>query len=718
MNEKYYDDDNTNEINTNTNLIKGKNKNIINTYTSTMNEKSTIFDENFLYNAESPFPNSNISNYIQSPLPISSSPKRNLEQIKEINESEDKILKPFDLGVGAEKSIIDNLNLNDKSIDPSDYNNIQGLSIIPINTLKDNSLSPDCNIGLSCVPSPLLSCFMGVEVKNVLEPLLNVHKTCFRRLSVEQIMTWQKKEINNSLLRMENEFDKQTSIQMFRNLLSYMKDRESSKEPLSHAYKFIRMVKNSNPIVKDEAYLQVYKQLTNNKSRESLMRGWKMMAILSCCFIPNNKDIYYLILKFLFFELQNIKDQPIEKHINYIFAHMVKTEKMERNNMPCVEELEYIESLKSMPISVYFFNGKQTILYVEPYTTFKDVKKNIMTMLDFSVQRAIFYSIYEICYKKDGTEERFIDDIEIIGDILSLWKSDIEKFKRKKETVIFRFYLKLLIYYPYDESNIDNITIDYYQTLYDVISGKFLLNETQVLLLAALQLVNEFGPEMEKAYISLKNNYDNYIPANKSSLMSKDQYIEKIIELYTMLSYYPKNECKVEYLKVLDGNATFQTHQFDSKFNENKSTDNDDNIPINCILGFQPEGILVLNREREKVAFYEYVKIKNWGISMNYFLICISEDNNSLRKLYFRTGETNVIQTLMEIYSCFIAGLSIKEIQTIIEERDKKFANNRQTKRKATKFDRDSVHDAYGKTNNEYDKNKSFGFPILPNDDE
>ena len=103
---------------------------------------------------------------------------------------------------------------------------------------------------------------------------------------------------------------------------------------------------------------------------------------------------------------------------------------------------------------------------------------------------------------------------------------------------------------------------------------------------------------------------------------------------------------------------------------------------------------------------------------MNYFLICLSEDNDRLRKLYFRTGETNVIQTMMEIYSCFIAGLSIKEIQAIIEERDKKFANNRQTKRKATKFDRDSVYDAYGKTNTEYDKNKSFGFPILPNDDE
>ena len=24
------------------------------------------------------------------------------------------------------------------------------------------------------------------------------------------------------------------------------------------------------------------------------MRGWKFLAILSSCFVPNNKDIYYL----------------------------------------------------------------------------------------------------------------------------------------------------------------------------------------------------------------------------------------------------------------------------------------------------------------------------------------------------------------------------------------------------------------------------------------
>ena len=699
-NAKYYDDNDNNEINTNSDNIMNKKINM----SLNINAKSTAFDDNILLNTD--IPDSNITNYIQS-YPSS---MNKLDKIDEIQEKSEISLQH------QEKSIIDNLS---EEIDIKIINKIQGMSIIPIGTIKDSTLSSDCNLGLSIVPSSLMIDFMKIDANNVLFPLLNIQKSCFRRLSVEDIMTWQKSELTNSLLRMEQEFDKQTSMQMFRNLLSYMKDRDSSKKPLSHASKYIRMVKASNPIIRDEAYLQIYKQLHKNKKRESLLRGWKFLAILSSCFIPNNKDIYYLILHFLFFELQNNKDELIQKHINYIFVHMVKSEKNERKNMPCTEELEYIELLKSIPIAIYFFNGKQTIIKIESYTTFKDIKTQIMNMLDFNTQRAIFYSIYEICYKKEGTEERFLDDNEIIGDVLSLWKSDIEKGKKKNEIIIFRLYLKLLIYYPYDETNIDNITLEYYQTLYDVISGKFLLEEAQILILAALQLVNEFGPEMEKAYNALRANYENFIPGNKISLMSKDQYIEKIIELYTMFSYYSKNECKREYMKLLEGNQTFRTHQFDSKFVENKSSDNEDYIPEKCILGFQPEGIIVLNTEREKVAFYEYISIKNWGISATFFVICISFDNKKLRRLYFNTGETNVIQTMMEIYGCFIAGISFKDIQTIIEERDKKFSKNTQTRRVATKYSRDTDYDFSEKMNNSeeyYDSKQSIVFPILPSE--
>ena len=73
---------------------------------------------------------------------------------------------------------------------------------------------------------------------------------------------------------------------------------------------------------------------------------------------------------------------------------------------------------------------------------------------------------------------------------------------------------------------------------------------------------------------------------------------------------------------------------------------------------------------------------------------------------------------MMEIYGCFIVGLSLGEIQTICEEKDKRFANNRQTQRKATKFERDTEYSILNKTSTEMDKSKSFAFPLMPDDDE
>ena len=706
MNEKYDDEYG---INTDSNKEKNKNFNLnSNTYINNINEKSTIGDENLLLNGEYSLPNTNITNYIQPSYPLSTSLNQTNEN-NEINSFDD--LNKISIRI-REKSIIDNLN---EKIENKLNANIQYTSILTIGTFKDNSLSKDCDLGLSIVSSGLLSQFMKIDSNMVLFPILNIRKSCFRRLSVEEIMTWQKSELTDPLLKMESEIDKGLSLQLFRNLLSYMKDRYSSKGPIFHASKFVKLVKSGNPIIKDEAYLQIYKQLHNNNKRESLMRAWKLLAIISCCFVPNNENIYHLILNFLFFELQNTDDQPIKKHINYIFVHMVQTEKNERKNTPCYEELQYIECLRPIPIPIYFFNGKLVIINIEPYTTFRELKTEIMNMLDFSTQRAIFYSIYEICYNKKGTEERFIDDNEIVGDVLTLWKSDIEKKKVKKELIIFRFYLKLLIYYQYDETNIDNISILYYQTLYDVISGKYQLSESQILTLAALELVNEFESDIENAYISLKESYEKYVPGNYTSLMSKDQWIEKIIELYSNFSSFPKNECKKEYLKLLETNSLFKIHQFESKFDYEKSSDNNDLIPENCILGFQPDGIVIFNSKREKVAFYEYVTIKNWGISDKVFVIIISLDNIELRKLYFYTGQTNVIQTIMEMYSCIIAGKSLNEMKRIIEEKDKKFYKNSSTKRKATKFVRDAEYDFSYKSNN-LSARSSFVFPILPND--
>ena len=570
----------------------------------------------------------------------------------------------------SKKSIIPNIEKMNQSIINDDI-------IINKNeneNIKAVELSKDCFIGPNAAPSNLLKDIANIDIVTTLEPLLTVRKSCFKKLSVEDILSWQKKEISSPLLRMEDEDDIETAKQMFRNLLSYMGDRKSSKEQIKHARKYVNLVLSSNnDIIRDEAYLQVYKQLHENSKIESLVRGWKIMAIISSCFVPKNEDIYNIILHFLFYEMQNSSDEKIVKYSKYIFVRMIKTKAKERHHVPCEEEIGCIERLASIVVPVKFFNGTHANINIESYTTIKELKSEIMNKLDFHVQKSIYYSIYEICEKKEGTEERFIDDAEKVCDILSVWNNEIESEKAKGEHCKFHFYLKLLIYYPYDKDDIETISVIYYQTVYDVISGKHPVTEQNIINLASYQLVVEFKNNQEAVEKSLKDSLNSYIPTNKINLLTAKEWEEKILEQYNNVNKIKKNEAKWEYIQELKDLPTYQVQQFNAKFNENKSGTNDDNIPEYCIIGLKPDGISILDREHNEVVFYKYESLMNWGISRNQLILSISFSLSQVKRICFFTSQTKVIQALIEIYCNMLVGKTVKDIQEVINNYDKKF---------------------------------------------
>ncbi len=534
-------------------------------------------------------------------------------------------------------------------------------------------LSPDCFLGPDAAPSELLKDIVNINPQNILDPLLTVRKSCFKKVTVETNLKWQKSEIHDPLLRMENEDDAEASKQMFRNLLSYMGDRKSSKMPLMHAKKFVKIVLIGSAILRDEAYIQVYKQLHGNTKFASVMRGWKIMAIISSCFVPKNQDIYNLILNFLFFEMQNVKDQQIVNHIKYIFVRMIRIKGKERHHVPSDEELECIEKLIPIDLPVKFFTGNQTNVKVESYTTIRDLKCELMNRLDFNIQRAIYYSIYEICEKKSGTEERFIDDAEKVCDILSVWNYEMEKDKKSGETSKFHFYLKLLIYYPFEKDDIDTLSVVYHQTVYDVISGKHPVDERKIINLAAFQLVVEFEDDEDVAEKKINDSINIFIPANKFSLMPAEDWKERILEQYKKVNDMKKNEAKWQYIEELKNLPTYQMQQFNGKFNEQKSGTNEDEIPDNCIIGLKPEGIMILDREHNEIIFYRYETIMNWGISKNQLIICISTSMNEIKRICFFTSQTKVIQALIEIYCNLLVGKTIRDIQDVVKNYDTKF---------------------------------------------
>jgi hypothetical protein len=543
-------------------------------------------------------------------------------------------------------------------------------------------LSPDCFIGPDAAPAELLKDLINVNPQQTLEPLLTTQSSCFRKLDPEKIMKWQKKEISDPLLRMENEDDIEGSKQMFRNLISYMGDRKSSKLPLLHAKKYVKIVLIGNDILRDEAYLQVYKQLHGNQKFESIMRGWKMFAIISSCFVPKKPEIYNLILNYLFFELQNTKDNQIINHIKYIFVRMIKTKEKERHHVPSDEELACIEKLIPIDLPVKFFTGNQTLIKVESYTTIRDLKIQLMNKLDFNIQRAVYYSIYEICEKKSGTEERFIDDSEKVCDILSVWSNELIRDKKTGDTSKFHLYLKLLIYYPFEKDDIDTVSVVYHQTVYDVLTGKHPLDERKIINLAAYQLVAEFEDDEDPAAKKLNDNVNKYIPVSKANLMSPEDWREKILEQYRKVNDLKKNDAKWEYIQELKDLCTYQTQQFYGKYNEQKSGTNEDDIPDECIIGFRPDGILILDREHNEIVLYKYETIMNWGISKNQLIICISTSMNEIKRICFFTSQTKVIQTLIEIYCNLMIGKTIKDIQDVVKDYDVKFGKIDSSRRK------------------------------------
>ena len=534
-------------------------------------------------------------------------------------------------------------------------------------------LSPDCSIGPDAAPSELLKDIININPQTILEPLLTVRTSCFRKLTVETSLKFQKSEIGDPLLRMENLDDVEGSKQMFRNLLSYMGDRKSSKMPLLHARKLVKIVLIGNDILRDEAYLQIYKQLHGNQKYASKMRGWKMMAIIASCFVPKNPDIYNLILNYLFFEMQNTKDEQIINHIKYIFVRMIKIKGKERHHVPAEEELSCIEKLIPIEMTVKFFTGNQTNIKVESYTTIRDLKIELMNRLDFNVNRAIYYSIYEICEKKSGTEERFIDDGEKVCDILSVWNNEIERDKKTGDTSKFHFYLKLLIYYPFEKDDIDTLSVVYHQTVYDVISGKHPVDERKIINLAAYQLVVEFEDDEDVAEKKINDSLNKFIPANKFNLMPAEDWKERILDQYKKVNDKKKNDAKWEYMEELKNLPTYQMQQFNAKYNEQKSGTNEDEIPDECIIGLRPDGIMILDREHNEVILYRYETIMNWGISKNQLIICISTSMNEIKRTCLFTSQTKVIQTLIEIYCNLMVGKTIKDIQEVVLNYDTKF---------------------------------------------
>ena len=547
---------------------------------------------------------------------------------------------------------------------------------------KMNELSPDTEIGADAVSSDILHELVSFELETDIFPLLNERSGCFgfNRLSAEKILTHSTSYISDSLLRLNNAENIEGSINLFKYLLYYMEDR---KGPHSNSNKYVKefldlAIKGGDEL-KNEAFVLIRKQLHGHDKFYNLLRGWKFLAIVSSIFVPPSKTIYNMIMNFLFFTVhQDNIDEQIKKHANFIFVRMVKTKRCPRRILPSDKEIENIEQLRSIPINITLYSGKEETCFVESYTTMDDIKEELLKGIDMHLDRTILFSGYEVCQKKDLTEERFIADEDNICEMLALWEKEEKRYKKKEDRrdIQFKLFLKLTTFIDFDHKvDREFLSFTYHQTKYDVITGKHRLTADQIATLASLQLLDQFGSDINSAQSAINSKISKYVPDKYYDDIKNESEIRQfILDKYSQISMCNRSEAKEMYLNEFKkaNIPTYATNQFDAEFNTHKSS-NEDNIPNTCVIGIRPDGIVILDKDRNQQCFYSYDSLLNWGISQTDLILNI-ESNDNTKKLCFITSQTKVIQNLIEAYCNLICGKSIKEIKEMFNKRGKKFA--------------------------------------------
>ncbi|XP_029634196.1 uncharacterized protein LOC115209795 isoform X3 [Octopus sinensis] len=133
------------------------------------------------------------------------------------------------------------------------------------------------------------------DIENYAQTHLNRHKKGIfgKRVSLANMLAWSKDPIQKPMLRTNDKAVKREACEVFKLIQMYMGDRKPKSTPLQVALE-ITVKGWTMPSLRDEIFIQLCRQTTENRKEASLQRGWELLAICLSFFPPSLKFYSYL----------------------------------------------------------------------------------------------------------------------------------------------------------------------------------------------------------------------------------------------------------------------------------------------------------------------------------------------------------------------------------------------------------------------------------------
>uniref|UniRef100_A0A2K6EGL4 Unconventional myosin-VIIa n=1 Tax=Propithecus coquereli TaxID=379532 RepID=A0A2K6EGL4_PROCO len=363
--------------------------------------------------------------------------------------------------------------------------------------------------------------------------------------------------------------------------------------------------------LKDEVYVQILKQLTDNHIRYSEERGWELLWLCTGLFPPSN-----ILLPHVQRFLQS------RKHCALAIDCLQRLQKALRNGArkypPHLVEVEAIQHKTTQIFhKVYFPDDTDEAFEVESSTKAKDFCQNIATRL--LLKSSDGFSLFvKIADKVISVPENdfFFDFVRHLTD----W---IKKARPIKDGIVPSltyqvFFMKKLwtTTVPGKDPMADSI-FHYYQELPKYLRGYHKCTREEVLQLGALIYRVKF--EEDKSYFpSIPKLLRELVPQDLIRQVSPDDWKRSIVAYFNKHAGKSKEEAKLAFLKLI-----FKWPTFGSAFFEVKQT-TEPNFPEILLIAINKYGVSLIDpRTKDILTTHPFTKISNWSSGNTYFHITI-----------------------------------------------------------------------------------------------
>ncbi|XP_024831655.1 unconventional myosin-VIIa isoform X3 [Bos taurus] len=363
--------------------------------------------------------------------------------------------------------------------------------------------------------------------------------------------------------------------------------------------------------LKDEVYVQILKQLTDNHIRYSEERGWELLWLCTGLFPPSN-----ILLPHVQRFLQSRKHCPLA--IDCLQRLQKALRNGSRKYPPHLVEVEAIQHKTTQIFhKVYFPDDTDEAFEVESSTKAKDFCQNIAARLLLKSSEG-FSLFVKIVDKVISVPENdfFFDFVRHLTD----W---IKKARPVRDGVVPSltyqvFFMKKLwtTTVPGKDPMADSI-FHYYQELPKYLRGYHKCTREEVLQLGALIYRVKF--EEDKSYFpSIPKLLRELVPQDLIRQVSPDDWKRSIVAYFNKHAGKSKEEAKLAFLKLI-----FKWPTFGSAFFEVKQT-TEPNFPEILLIAINKYGVSLIDpRTKDILTTHPFTKISNWSSGNTYFHITI-----------------------------------------------------------------------------------------------